>query len=77
MINKNALEHITENGTGSRTIIFNAIMASLTTFLIAISILVTDSYPIIEVLLPPTLIFISSIGNIILYGMTKVKDNVV
>ena len=73
---KNALNHIMERGAGSRTIIFNAIMASLTTFLLAISITVQDSYPLLEALLAPTLIFISSIGNIILYGMTKVKDNV-
>ena len=75
MKNKDALSHIIERGTNSRTIIFNAIMASLTTFLVAISLVITDDYPIVESLLAPTLVFISSIGNIVLYGMTKVKDN--
>ena len=72
---KNALNHIMERGAGSRTIIFNAIMASVSTFLLAVSITVQDTYPIVEALLGPTLVLISSIGNIILYGMTKVKDN--
>ena len=75
MKNKDALSHIIDRGTNSRTIIFNAIMASVTTFLLAISITVQDSYPLLEALLAPTLVLISSIGNIILYGMTKVKDN--
>ena len=75
MTNKNALDHIRGRGGDSRTIIFNAIMASVTTFLIAISITVQESFPILEALLAPTLVFVSSIGNIILYGMTKVKDN--
>lgn len=77
MENKNALNYIVERGAGSRTIVFNAIMASLTTFLLAISIVVIDDYPILDIILAPTLIFISSIGNILLYGLTKVKDNAI
>jgi len=73
MKNKDALNHIISKGTNSRTILFNAIMASLTTFLLAISIHAEEQYPILVAILPPTLTFVSSIGNIILYGMTHVK----
>jgi len=72
---KNALDHIKAKGTGSRTIIFNAIMTSITAFLMAVSVVVQESYPLVEALLAPTLVLVSSIGNIILYGMTKVKND--
>jgi len=48
-------------------------MAAVTTFALAISIVLQEEYPLIKAVLDPTLIFISSIGNIILYGMTHVK----
>ena len=73
---KSSLDYIKERNIDSRTIIFNASMASLTAFLLSISTIIQTSYPITEQLLAPTLVFISSIGNIILYGMTKVKDNI-
>ena len=73
---KSSLDYIKERNIDSRTIIFNASMASLTAFLLSISVIVQSSYPLIEQLLAPTLVFISSIGNILLYGMTKVKDNI-
>jgi len=73
MKNETALNHIISKGTGSRTIIFNSIMAAITTFALAISIVFQEEYPLIKAVLDPTLVFISSIGNIVLYGMTHVK----
>jgi len=73
MKNKDALNHIINRGTNSRTILFNAIMASLTTFFLAVSIHAEEQYPILVAILPPTLTLISSLGNIVLYGMTHVK----
>jgi len=73
MKNKDALNHIINKGTNSRTILFNAIMASLTTFLLAVSIHAEEQYPILVAILPHFLVLISSLGNIVLYGMTHVK----
>jgi len=70
---KEALDYIAEQGKDSRTIMFNATMGALTVFSLSVVPMIEPIYPTIAKLIQPTLLFVSSIGGVVLYGLTLKK----
>ena len=71
----NALDHITKQGTKSRTTRFNATMGAASTFAIPMLSLVPEAQEWAKIAVPSTLTFITALGNVWLYGETHVKHS--
>ena len=75
MTEKTAIEHITDNGMGSRTNMFNSLWGGLTALSTAYLGIAEDLSKVELVMIPAVMTFIALVANTWLYGKTHVKHS--